>query len=191
MDRFVAIDFETANEDRATACAVGWATVDDGVIRNSGWTPIDPEIEDNDWADFYSVIHGFRPADVRGAPTFPDAWAQVDVIASSLPLVAHHASFDLSVIRAELARYEVTPTPIRYACSALLARAAWPTLLGASLTMVARQAGVAVRDRSPEANAVTSAEITVQAIPALGQRDLGSAIHTAGLVWGSVDPDLT
>jgi DNA polymerase-3 subunit epsilon len=141
MEPFVAIDLETASEARDSACALGWALFVDGVVAESGWTPIEPEIPRGAWSDFNTAIHGLTPADVRGAPNFAAAWPVLARLAAALPLVAHYASFDLSVLRAELARYEIEPAPLRYACSALLSRAAWPLMVSVSLPVVTRQLG--------------------------------------------------
>jgi DNA polymerase-3 subunit epsilon len=168
MARFLAIDFETANEDRANACALGWAVVDRGTIAESGWTPLDPEIAEADWSVFHSNINGFTPADVRGAPTF-----------------------DLSVLRAELGRYGIVPDPLHYACSALIARAAWPALLSVALPLVERHLGIPRKERDPGENARASAMITLSAMAALDQSDLDGAIPAADLVWGAVAPDLS
>jgi len=188
---FVAIDFETANEDRSNACALGWAVVDNGAIANAGWTPLDPGIRDDEWSVFNSSINGFSARDVRGAPSFAAFWPTLRTLVEDRPVVAHYAVFDLSVLRAELRRYEVMPRPLRYGCSALLARAAWPDLLSVSLSIVERHLRLLARERDPGENARACATIVLRAIAALGQPDLDAALSAAGLVWGKVEPDLS
>jgi DNA polymerase-3 subunit epsilon len=191
MGRFVAIDLETASEARDSACALGWAVVDDGAVVESGWTPIDPEIRPSAWSDFNTAIHGLTVTDVRGAPNFAAAWPALATLAAAAPLVAHYASFDLSVLRAELARYQIMPAPLSYACSALLSRAAWPLMVSVSLPVVTRQLGLEMGERSPQVNAQVSGEITTRAIASLHARDLGGALVAAGLHWGAIASDLT
>ncbi len=191
MERFVAIDFETANDDRGSACALGWAIVDGHAVGETGWSPIDPEMDDDEWSPFNSSINGFEPADVRGAPTFGALWPRLVELTAGAPVVAHYASFDLSVLRAELARYEIEPGPMRYACSALLARAAWPELLSVSLPVVSRHLALPAAGRDPEANARASATIASSAVTALRQTDLDGALHAASLTWGTVGSDLS
>jgi len=106
------------------------------------------------------------------------------------PLVAHYASFDVSVLRAELARYEIEPAPLTYACSALLSRAAWPLMVSVSLPVVTRHLGPQVGGRSPKTNAEAAGEIAMRAIDMLQARDLGGALAKAGLHWGTVASDL-
>ena len=44
MENFVAIDFETANNYRNSACAVGIVTVTDNVITDEYYTLIQPPL---------------------------------------------------------------------------------------------------------------------------------------------------
>lgn len=187
---FVAIDVETASDARDSACALGWALFEDDVVLEGGSTRIDPEIRDADWSEFNTWIHGLHPADVRGAPTFPEVWDRLSSMRGGAPVVAHWASFDLSVLRAELARYTIEPAPLRYACSALLSRAAWPLLLTVSLPVVARKLGIPLAERDPGANARASGEIARRALGDLGVADLGGGLVAAGLRWGTVAADL-
>lgn len=191
MERFVAIDFETATDSRDSACALGWAVYEEGEPRETGGTLIDPEIPASGWSEFNSAIHGIKPDDVRGAPTFAEVWPHLATLAATAPLVAHYASFDLSVMRAGLARYELEPPPLRYACSALLSRAAWPLMVSVSLSVVSRHLGLLIAERSPGANAQASAEIAIRAAAALRVARLDGALVAAGLHWGTVASDLS
>lgn len=90
----MAIDFETANEQRASVCAVGITEVRDAqIIRTSHWL-IQPPTGDyftNTW------VHGIRPQDIVGAPTWAQSLATIEQAAGPLPLVAHNSPFDKSV----------------------------------------------------------------------------------------------
>jgi DNA polymerase III subunit epsilon len=69
---FVAIDFETANEMRGSACAVGVTQVRHGQVAAEGSTLINPETYFNPYC---SAVNGITEADVRAAPTLPDLWS--------------------------------------------------------------------------------------------------------------------
>lgn len=191
MSGFVAIDFETANESRASACALGWAVFEDGSLVVGGSTLIAPEIEAGAWSPFNVAIHGIRPADVRGAPVFAEAWQQLTDLARGRPLLAHYAAFDMSVLRAELARLGIAPAALRYACSATLARRAWPELLSVSLPVIARQLGLPLEHHDPRSDAEASAAIAVAAFAQLGVADLPAALASQSVAWGEVRADLT
>lgn len=93
---FVAIDFETANFARASACAVGLMRVRDGELaERDGWL-IDPP------GGVYftnTFIHGITAEDVAGAPDWPDTLDRLEDFASGLPLVAY-SGFDRGVYNA-------------------------------------------------------------------------------------------
>lgn len=119
---FVAIDFETANNSRASACAVGMTLVRDGRIAGeTGWLIRPPAGHD----EFHPVnvsLHGIRHDDVADAPDWNHTIASITRLTADLPLVAHNAAFDMSVIRAAC-DVAGAPTPLlRYGCSLRIAR---------------------------------------------------------------------
>lgn len=93
---FVAIDFETANFARASACSVGVARVEDGELRDSTEWFIDPP----GGAYFTnSFIHGITDTDVIGAPSWSDTLDRLADFTGGLPLVAY-SGFDRGVYNA-------------------------------------------------------------------------------------------
>ncbi|HEY6495271.1 MAG TPA: 3'-5' exonuclease [Trebonia sp.] len=121
---FTAIDFETANPKRASACAVGLARVRDGQVVELAGTLIQPPAQYSEFNGFNTKVHGITAAMVAKAP----AWRQVarwigDFVGDDL-LVAHNAGFDMSVLRQACAA-ELLPVPgNEYLCTLALARRA-------------------------------------------------------------------
>ncbi len=101
---FVAIDFETANQKRASACSVGLTKVKNGKIVDSFYSLINPEDVFN---PFNTYIHGISKEMVEAAPTYFDVIQDVKIFIDDLPLVAHYAPFDMGVIRESNDRYNV------------------------------------------------------------------------------------
>jgi DNA polymerase-3 subunit epsilon len=122
---FVAIDFETANTSRSSACSVGVSLVVDGQVVAGGSTLIDPEVE---FSPYNVAINGIGPADVAGAPTFPEIWPHLAAILADRLVTAHVATFDLGVLRQAVARYELDGIDLDAVCSWRIARLAWPDL---------------------------------------------------------------
>lgn len=93
---FVAIDFETANFARASACAVGVSRVEDGELQsNSEWFISPPG-----GAYFTNTfIHGITETDVEDAPSWSETLDRLEDFASGLPLVAY-SGFDRGVYNA-------------------------------------------------------------------------------------------
>ncbi|HOP20636.1 MAG TPA: hypothetical protein PK585_11175, partial [Amphiplicatus sp.] len=68
--RTIAIDFETANEQRGSACSVGLAWIEGGDVVRVEERLIRPR--DMRFSGFNIAIHGIRPEDVANSPEFPE-----------------------------------------------------------------------------------------------------------------------
>jgi DNA polymerase-3 subunit epsilon len=189
---FLAVDFETATAQRASACAVGFALFEDGLLRDAGATLIDPGIEPDEWNAFNILIHGIHPGSVAGAPSFEEVWSELEHRFADVPLVAHYAAFDMGVLRSELGRARLRPTDtIRYTCSASMARAAWPDLLSVALPILADELDIELDHHEPGSDARASGAILLRAVHALGASDVDDALHRVHRVWGQIRQDLT
>lgn len=108
---FVAIDFETANRNRASACSVGLAKVENGVVTETFYRLIDPE----DYFDpFNTMLHGISEKDVVSASNYITVIDEIKQFVGNLPLVAHYAPFDMGVIRDSNDRYNITNINMEY-----------------------------------------------------------------------------
>lgn len=102
---FVAFDFETANRQRASACSLALTIVRDNQIADQFYSLINPET-DFDWRN--TQIHGLTAVDVKDAPNFAELWEHInDIFKTNRLVVAHNASFDNSVLKHSLERYEI------------------------------------------------------------------------------------
>lgn len=108
---FVALDFETANERKASACAIGMVKVIDGVIVEEFYSLIDPE----SYFNGYNVhIHQIDEKMVKGKPTYPELLPKIIKFIDGLPVVAHNAHFDMGVIRESNERYGINNFRLEY-----------------------------------------------------------------------------
>lgn len=158
---FTAIDFETANSSRASACAVGLVKVRDGQILHETGTLIQPPAAFSEF-NYWSVkVHGITPAMVANAPTWRQtAFFIKDYVMDDL-LVAHNAPFDMSVLRAAFAVEEIPVPGVDYFCTLALARRAC-ALPSNKLPDVAAEFGVTLRrHHDASADARCAAEIAV------------------------------
>jgi DNA polymerase-3 subunit epsilon len=106
---FIAMDFETAAPVRASACSIALTVVQNDVITDELYSLINPETEFN-WRNVQ--VHGIREADVQDAPTFPELWPVLEQFFTPDKLViAHNASFDNSVLKKTLERYNLNRLP--------------------------------------------------------------------------------
>ncbi len=125
MGSYVAIDFETANQHRDSACAVGVVRVDDGEVTDSWTTLIDPEVP---FARINTSIHGISESSVRAAPLFPEVLKRItDTLSHADVLVAHSASFDTQVLVRTAERYGLSVSDRwQVACTRIFARRWFP-----------------------------------------------------------------
>lgn len=124
--RFVALDVETANANRASICQLGLAMVDhNGAIETASFL-IDPEVR---FAPFNVQLHGIGPDTVKGQPRFIDV---IDTLRDFLTrhLLVQHSQFDQKAISAACQRYDQPDLNARWLNSVQVARKAWPELRG-------------------------------------------------------------
>ena len=124
--RFIALDVETSCGDSASICQIGLACVrgDDSILTLSSY--VDPQM---DFSSFNTRLHGISAKTVRGAPLFPQVFAQI------LPLLARHAliqhsSFDRRAILSACAHHGLAAPDLNWSDSVTIARRAWPELKG-------------------------------------------------------------
>ncbi|CAB4334306.1 unannotated protein [freshwater metagenome] len=191
-DAFLAIDFETAAAGRGSACAVGAVLFEGGEGQTVAYTLIDPQIPESEWEPYNTFIHGIRPEDVRAAPRFIDAWEQIVQAFPNVPLVAHNASFDMGVIRAEFDRAGFEPSqPMPYTCSAVLAKKAWPDLKSVSLPIVCELFEIELDHHHAASDAAACGKLAIMAATALGAGSIDEALEKVGRRWGEIQPDLS
>lgn len=96
--RFIAIDFETANDYLGSACSVGIAVVEDSQIVDSFYSLIRPQ--NNFFLEKNIEIHGITPDMTEDAPTLDELWPEIaQWFSPHTPVIAHNAHFDMSVLR--------------------------------------------------------------------------------------------
>ena len=124
---FTVIDFETANSKRASACALGIVRVENGrIVDKEAWL-IKPD--DMRFDGMNIGIHGIRPEHVINASEFGELYQEIfgDKLRDQL-VVAHNASFDMSVLRKSLELYDIEFPSFDYLCTVKLAQKTWPNL---------------------------------------------------------------
>ncbi|WP_216404730.1 exonuclease domain-containing protein [Arcanobacterium phocae] len=123
MHSFVAIDFETANEQRRSACMIGMARFDEeGAVTDTYEALIQPHPDVNYFNPINTWVHGITPEDVADAPQWDKLTETVTAFIGDAPIVAHNMAFDGSVL-SDLAQLYGTPAVENYRfCTLRLAR---------------------------------------------------------------------
>ncbi len=118
---FVAIDFETANQHRSSACEVSLVKFSRGLVVDKYTSLIKPhrDMEFNPWN---TRIHGLSNRDVAKAPELDEIFEQVFNFTDGLSVVAHNASFDMSVLKRSSEMYGIKLPEIEFYCSLALTK---------------------------------------------------------------------
>ena len=156
---FTAIDFETADNGRDSACAVAAVVVADDAIVDRYCTLIRPPRE----RMLFTHIHGLAWADVCDSPDFGGIWPVLrKYLACSEFLVAHNAPFDRGVLAACCAAAGISPPRKRFACTVEAARRTW-RLPRNRLPDVCAHLGIALKHHDPLSDAEACARIAIAA----------------------------
>ena len=126
MYRYVVFDVETPNRYNNRMSAIGISVIEDGVIRDSYFSYVNPETR----FDYFNIkLTGIDERVVRNAPAFPELWKEIEPIMSGGILVAHNAVFDLGVLKKCLQDYGIAWKPsAKYCCTARIGRAMLPDM---------------------------------------------------------------
>jgi DNA polymerase-3 subunit epsilon len=104
---FIAMDFETANGKRDSACSLALTIVRNNQVADEFYTLINPHT-DFFWRNV--KIHGIHAHDVQGAPDFPAVWQHIKPFYTPNQLViAHNNQFDNGVLKSTLEHYDIEP----------------------------------------------------------------------------------
>lgn len=121
---FTAIDFEAANADRASACSVGLAIVEDGAVTGTRSWLIRPHTGLDSFDRYATRVHGIDAARVINARSLTDSMHEVADLIGNGPVLAHNIGYDAAVLRTS---FEIAglPRPANeFRCTETLARAA-------------------------------------------------------------------
>lgn len=178
----VAIDFETANESRTSACSIGVAWIENGAVTGVEEHLIRPrELRFN---PFNTAVHGLRAEDVAEAPEFPEIWGLIRDRLEGRLVLAHNASFDLSVLRHTLSDYGLLWPSCSYLCTVILARRAWPRLAGHRLNHLAAFLDIALDHHRAGSDAEACGRIALAAAGELGLQSLSEIQQATGIQFG-------
>ena len=137
---YVAIDFETANPKRVSACSAGGCVVEDGKIVDTFSTLIKPPAEFGEFSPFNVRIHGITSEKVADAPTFADLFPRFQARVDG-HVVISYSKFDLSVINSLLDYYGCT-SKFKHVDVCALAKECVPGLPNYKLPTVAQHLGL-------------------------------------------------
>lgn len=121
MPTVVGIDFETAGYAGYSACAVGLARLENGVVTDTLYSLLRPPSS----RVMFTEVHGLTWSMLKDQPTFAEFWPQMEAfLGSAEGLVAHNASFDRGVLRACCEKFACPQPELPFLCTLKGARKA-------------------------------------------------------------------
>jgi len=159
FDRFVAIDFETADYGRDSACSVALVVGEKGKIVHEYSTLIRPPRRSFQ----FTWLHGISWDDVVDKPTFGELWPEILPLFDGVDFIAaHNASFDRGVLHECCQQHNVTPVASHYLCTMKLARKIWD-IRPTKLSDVCGQFGIPLNHHNAASDALACAKIVLRA----------------------------
>lgn len=157
--KVATLDFETANSQRNSACALGVTLIDNQQI-----------IETNYWLfkpiggfDYMNVmVHGITQADVYNKPTFAELWPEINNYLKDRILIAHNAAFDISVLRKTLESYGIQKPAAKYSCTMRMAKKLWPHHFNHKLNTLCDYFGFELHHHNAASDALACARIALE-----------------------------
>lgn len=175
---FTAIDFETAHAQ--FPCEIGLSLVREGVIVESKSWLIKPACFPymNPWNE---RVHGISVTDLVNEATFEELWSELRPYLDDQVVVAHNAAFDMGVLRAALAHYDIAIPWVEYFCSVSLSRKVWKELTSHSLGNLCEYHNIKFKHHRAGDDASACAQIVLKAFEQIGVDTLAQGLSQTGL----------
>ncbi|WP_027623965.1 exonuclease domain-containing protein [Clostridium lundense] len=182
---FIAIDFETANEKRNSPCSIGIAVVKDGHVVERIYHLIRPK--EMRFMPINIGIHGIRPAMVKNEEEFDKVWEKIKHYFHGNLVIAHNASFDISVLRRTSELYGIELPDFKYICTMKLARNFYKGIENAKLNTVNDFLGYEFKHHDALYDALACSNILVNIGAELKCDDINEISKLVGVTIGTVD----
>ncbi len=157
--RFVAIDFETADHDTGSACAIGLVRAFDAKIVTRRYYLVRPPRR----SFFFSDIHGVTWGKVSDQPSFAELWPEIEELFVDVEFLASHgASFDRRVLKCCCQLAKIPPPQLPHVCTMKLARSTWG-IYPTNLPAVCRYLGLRLKHHEALSDAEACAGIVIAA----------------------------
>lgn len=184
---FIAIDFETANEKRNSACSIGIAVIKDGRVVEKIHHLIRPR--EMRFMPINIGIHGIRPAMVVNEPEFDQVWEKIEHYFNESLVIAHNAAFDISVLRKCAELYNIELPYFEYICTMKLAKNFYKGIENVKLNTVNNFLGYEFKHHDALYDALACSNILLNISEELECKDIKKISQLIGVTIGNVNKD--
>ncbi len=166
MGSWFTIDFETANSDPKSVCAMGMAFAQNKKLESLASTLVrPPQLK---FSNFNKRLHGITESKVKHKPEFDTVWEKLKPAFEGATILAHNASFDFSVLKKVLAYYKIPYPDINYYCTVKMARKVWPDLENHKLNTVSQYLDIKLNHHEASSDARAAALIAIECMKEIG-----------------------
>ncbi len=166
LGRFAAIDFETADVWRDSACSLGIVVVQGFKIVSRNYFLIRPPRR----RFMFSHLHGITWGNVANKPRFRDVWPEaLKLLEGASFIAAHCAPFDRSVLYECCDTSGLTRPELGFLCTLELSRDTWG-IFPTKLPDVCRRLQIPLQHHHAESDALACANIVIAAVKKRGAR---------------------
>jgi DNA polymerase III subunit epsilon len=177
-----SLDFETANQSRVSVCAAGIAVFEDGHLAESRQWLVHPPKGHGWFLEDFTEIHGLTRFDVQDAPEFPAIAPELLSYLTRADLViAHKASFDVSVLRTTLDHFGLVCPEFDYLCTCQTARQIWPDLPDHQFNTLAAHIGHEFQHHNAQADAAAAGHVLLAMMREVNVNTLGGLLLATGM----------
>lgn len=183
---YLAIDFETASSSMTSACSIGLVGVKNDKVVLKEYYLINPKEEFN---EYNIMIHHITPMDVVDAPRFDEVWGKIRGYFNGV-VVSHNAMFDLSVLKALIEKYKLTPPSCKIGCTLKISQKVWKEEIpNHKLGTISQYLGVEHDYHNALSDAYICYEIIKRCERCTNSMSLDEVMESLGLMYGRYNSD--
>ncbi len=158
--KYVVFDVETPNAKNDRMSSIGVVIIENGKLSKKFYSLVNPETYFN---GFNVALTGISAESVADTPSFPQIFAKIKPHIDGAILVAHNASFDMSVLSKCLSAYGIFwRDSVDYVCTCKMARRILPELPSRKLNCLCDYFGIELDHHNALSDAMAAAKILLE-----------------------------
>lgn len=177
--RIVALDFETANSNMGSACALGIAIYNDGEITDSFEWFLKPFHRFNYFTN--TSIHGISKEDVENEKEFVFYYEKLQEILQDSLIVAHNACFDMCVLNSVCDLYGLDHFKNEFIDTVAISRKVYPELRNHKLDTVSNYLNIALNHHDGMSDAFACLMILLKSMSLYNTYEIDDFLRVVGI----------